>query len=78
MSNEDLMPDFFLDDAFKRSNGDKLSEQTGSEDLSLKVNNIMELIKKNLSSELVQTTQAVYQFNTNGAHFNYILNSSIK
>lgn len=69
LSNEDLMPDFFLDEAFKRSNGDKLSEQTGNEDLSLKVNDIMEVIKKSLSSELVQNTQAIYQFNTNdGQH----------
>lgn len=72
------MPDFFLDEAFKRSNGDKLSEQTGNEDLSLKVNDIMEVIKKSLSSELVQNTQAVYQFNTNGAYSDPIFCSSIK
>lgn len=58
------MPDFFLDEAFISFDVDKPAEKV--EDLSVKVNGIMEVIQKSLSTELVQTTQAVYQFNTKG------------
>ncbi|KAK7582190.1 hypothetical protein V9T40_013635 [Parthenolecanium corni] len=68
-SSENLMPDFFLDEALIHSSGDELSGRINNEDLSIRVNDIMEVIKKSLSPELVQSTQAVYQFNTNdGQH----------
>lgn len=71
-SSENLMPDFFLDEALIHSSGDELSGRINNEDLSIRVNDIMEVIKKSLSPELVQSTQAVYQFNTNGVYMNHL------
>lgn len=57
------MPDFFLDTIPDYSRG---TSEKNSAELAKKVNDLIGIIQKNLSSDLVQGTQAVYQFHTSG------------
>lgn len=64
-----LLPDFFLDtipDYAQSATPSNASQASSSSELSNKVNGLMDIIKNNLSSELVQNTQAVYHFTTSG------------
>lgn len=59
------MPDFFLDE-IPSSSGNETSAKTAVESLESKVDHIFTIIKQNLSQEIVQSTRAIYQFNTTG------------